>query len=423
MDETHSSVLDVMIVGTGYAGLAAALFASANGLSVGLCGAAGAIDFSTGFIDLMAVVEGKRFDDPYEAISRLKQIDPSHPYGRMEREEIETALTTFSEFLGSVGMPYVHTAGRNQRMITFAGSIRRSYMIPMMSARGVEALAATAPTLFVDFRGLKGFSAKQIAQTRMSDWGGIRTARVGFPKPEGEFYPEAIARNLDFPEKREALADMLRAHVKNVEYVGFPAVLGYTDPKTTVAHLEELLDRRVFEIPVMPPAISGARIRSLFERNLPQRGVALFPQKTAESAHIAENNEIEFLIGKKYPKTVRCRSAVLATGRFFSKGLQADRHAVSEPLFQFPVVQTDVRADWFTPNFFDPAGHNLHLAGVSTDETFRPCNIHGQPMHENIFAAGSVLAGNDWSRTKSGAGFAIATAWKAVECLRTYLGA
>ncbi|WP_027184208.1 glycerol-3-phosphate dehydrogenase subunit GlpB [Desulfovibrio inopinatus] len=418
MDETRSPVYDVMILGSGYAGLAAALFAQKAGLKVALCGGAGAIDFSTGCIDLMAVVDGKRFDDPYEAITQVVKSNPEHPFGRMAQEEIETALTEFTGFLGSIGLPYVHSFGRNQRMVTFAGSIRRTYSVPMMSASCVAALAATAPTLFVDFAGLKGFSANQIVETRKADWPGLRSLRVRFPKPEGEFYPEAIARNLDFPNKREALADMVREHVHDVEYIGFPAVLGYTDPPAAIAHLEELLGRPVFEIPVMPPAISGARIRGIFERHMPTMGIELYPQKTVESVRVDENGEIEFSIGKKYPKTVRSRTTLLATGRFFSKGIRADRHTVRESVFDLPVVQPAVRADWFKPDFFDPGGHGLHYAGIATDNLFRPCDENGQPMLQNLYAAGSILAGNDWSRNKSGAGFAIATAWKAVECLR-----
>ena len=37
---------------------------------------------------------------------------------------------------------------------------------------------------------------------------------------------------------------------------------------------------------------------------------------------------------------------------------------------------------------------------------------------ENVFAAGSVLAHQDWIRTKSGAGLAIATAYGAVNAFR-----
>ena len=46
---------DVMVIGSGFAGMAAALFAANRGLSVVQTGATGGIDFSTGFIDLLAV--------------------------------------------------------------------------------------------------------------------------------------------------------------------------------------------------------------------------------------------------------------------------------------------------------------------------------------------------------------------------------
>jgi len=39
----------------------------------------------------------------------------------------------------------------------------------------------------------------------------------------------------------------------------------------------------------------------------------------------------------------------------------------------------------------------------------------GQPAFENLFAAGSILAHQDWMRQKCGAGLAIATAYSAVK--------
>jgi len=42
---------------------------------------------------------------------------------------------------------------------------------------------------------------------------------------------------------------------------------------------------------------------------------------------------------------------------------------------------------------------------------------HGQTAFENLFAAGSILAHQDWMRMKCGSGLAIATAYAAVRSL------
>lgn len=61
---TDNKIYDVMVIGSGFAGMAAAAFAVKAGLNVVQTGATGGIDFSTGFIDLMGVhpmSEGKRW--------------------------------------------------------------------------------------------------------------------------------------------------------------------------------------------------------------------------------------------------------------------------------------------------------------------------------------------------------------------------
>lgn len=111
---------------------------------------------------------------------------------------------------------------------------------------------------------------------------------------------------------------------------------------------------------------------------------------------------------------IAARGAVLAGGRFFGKGLKADRHAVREAVFDLPVRQPEKREDWHRAEFFDPRGHEINQAGLETDAALRPLGADGQPFHPRLHAAGAILAHQDWMRMKCGAGLAIATACKAV---------
>jgi glycerol-3-phosphate dehydrogenase subunit B len=45
----------------------------------------------------------------------------------------------------------------------------------------------------------------------------------------------------------------------------------------------------------------------------------------------------------------------------------------------------------------------------------------GRPCSERLFAAGVILAHQDWIRSRSGAGIAIASAYQAVEAAARYL--
>jgi glycerol-3-phosphate dehydrogenase subunit B len=166
----------------------------------------------------------------------------------------------------------------------------------------------------------------------------------------------------------------------------------------------------------MPPAISGMRLRHVFEQHLPHLGVRLFAQQKVLRVLRRDHNRLELVIGFQQPSAViHARGAILASGRFFGRGLKADRRAVRESIFNLPVLQPRDRAGWHNRSLFDPNGHAINRAGVETDEKFRPVSKKGHAVSPNLFAAGSILAHQDWVRMKCGSGLAITTAYSAVK--------
>lgn len=415
-------MFDVMVIGTGFAGMAAALFAARSGLSVALAGSTGGIDFSTGFLDLMAVhpvEKGKRWQYPWAAIKALVQDVPEHPYAFMEPAEIRQALDSFVGFLSANNLDYVGNTDRNVAMMTPVGTVKYTFRVPRTTWNGALALERKAPTLIVDFQGLKGFSARQIQETVGREWSALRVARVPFPGSSGELFPEHMAWTLASPERREDLAQSVLKHASGVDYIGFPAVLGLNDPLKVVAHLQELTGKKVFEIPTMPPSIAGTRLRAVFDRGLPPLGVAMYSQKLVLGCESREDGSFCFKVGNESSSIpVRARAAILASGRFFGKGLQADRKQVRESVFGIPVVQPRSRNSWHKQDFFDAQGHPLNKAGIEVDSFFRPLGEDGLPVYPKLFAAGAILAHQDWMRMKCGAGLAVSTAYKAVESFK-----
>lgn len=418
---TDTPIYDVMVIGSGFAGMAATLFAANRGLKVVQAGSTGGIDFSTGFLDLMGVhpiSEGRRWMDPWAAIDAVAGDVPGHPYGLMAKGEIAAAIDEFTEALAENGLEYVGHGEANTCVMTSAGTVKRTYRVPRTAWKGVEALAAKAPTLIVDFHGLKGFSGRQLVELRKDGWPDIRAARVTFPGTGGELYPEHMAWQLADVKNREKLAEAVAPHVGDAEYIGFPAVLGLNNPLAVVKHLEELTGKHVFEIPTMPPSISGPRLRAVFDRCLPAKGVRTLSQKMVCAVENGPDH-MTFIVGKgKASSQVRAKGAILASGRFFGKGLKARRDKVVEPLFGIPVRQPGGRTEWHERQFFDLQGHSINMAGVVVDDRLRPIGAGGSVVDERLFAAGAILANHDWMRMKCGAGLAIATAYKAVLSLK-----
>ncbi len=409
---------DVIVIGTGMAGMAAALFAARKGLDAVQVGITGELGFASGPLDLLGVhpvPEGRILEDPWQGIATLCRDEPLHPFAKLEIDTIRKALAEYMDFLQAGGYPYATLGQRNMTLITAAGTRKPTYAVPHTMQHGPAALAAQAPCLLVGFDGLKGFSARQIALGLAAYWPDLRPIRIPFPDARGELYTEHMARALDAAPVREKLVAAIRPHLGAAQCVALPAVLGFY---RTVAVLEDLrqgLGVPVFEIPTMLPAVTGVRLRELFEQRLPAMGIRPYWQQRVLGVQRLNDGRWSLAVGyAEAERQVVARSAILCSGRFFGRGLHARRHGIQETVFGLPVVQPMDRTAWHHKDLFDPQGHPINRAGVAVDEHFRPVDAQCNAIFPNLFAAGSILAYQDWMRQKCGSGLAIATAYGAV---------
>jgi len=408
---------DVAIVGTGLAGFAAAVFCLDRGLGAVQLGHAGALAYTTGYFDLLGYDRGRPIDDPWAALADLGASWPGHPLARLPRPTIERALRRFTEAIGELGIAYTPPGTGNLRALLPTGLPKTTCSIPRTMAAGVAALAGRKRAVILDLVGVVGFSAKEFVANFAAEWPELTAAHIGFPDLDGggEAYPEVMARALEVRATRERLAERIRAVTGAADCVGLPAILGVHAPDRVHAEMEELVGLALFEIPTMPPAVPGLRLRELLEQGLPARGLTLVSQHKAARA-VLRPDRIELAHRDNFGEVVvEAKSAILATGRFLSGGLAAERTGVHETLFGLPVAQPASRADWHRDDWFDPRGHAINRAGIVVDAGFRPLDAAGAPVHPRLFAAGAILAGQDWVRQRCGAGLAIATALAAVE--------
>jgi glycerol-3-phosphate dehydrogenase subunit B len=218
---------------------------------------------------------------------------------------------------------------------------------------------------------------------------------------------------------RGFLADAVSPHIGDCRAVGLPAVLGLYRTTEIVADLESRLGVPVFEMPTMVPTVTGLRLREAFEQQLPRLGVRAFYQQKVLEAEALPDGGFRFLVGyQEAQMCVRAHKALLASGRFFGKGLRADRLGVHETIFNLPVHQPAERTMWHDKDLLHPAGHGINRAGLTIDAHFRPTDDHGDVIHENLYAAGSILSHQDWMRQKCGSGLAVATAYGAVSQMK-----
>ncbi len=420
MTDIKTIECDLCVIGSGLAGMAAALFAAARGLRVAQMGHTGEIIFASGLLDLLGVhpaAEKRTWSDPWAAIDALVEDKPDHPYARLKKADIKAAFIEILTFLEETGLTYHRHIDCNTGVLTSLGTIKTTYAVPHTMWNGVGVLEEKSPCLIVDIQGLKGFSARQIVAALNTDWPGLRSAQISFPDSDhlNEVYTEHMANALLLPHNREKLAKVIQPHVKESQIIGLPAILGLYRTHEVISELEALIGVPIFEIPTIPPSVPGLRLKEAFERGLRTKNVQYFSLTKALKVHQTAANRFETHIGRDdVEHIVDSRGVILASGRFIGGGLFADRTHIRETIFGLPVFQPDSRHDWHHRDFLDSRGHAINQAGLQIDDSFRPLGDSGSPAFETLFAAGSILAHNDWKRLKCGAGLAIATAFGAV---------
>ncbi|MGD9300561.1 MAG: glycerol-3-phosphate dehydrogenase subunit GlpB [Desulfobacterales bacterium] len=426
MTNTEDKKVDVCIIGAGLAGLAATMFAANRGLTCVEVGQIGEINFASGLLDLLGIhpaEENHVWDDPWAGIDALVRDIPEHPYARLPKEDIQDAFEEILTFLTETGLPYSRRMNQNSDVLTSLGNFKSTYCVPHSMWNSRQAFREKSPCLLIDIRGLKGFSARLIASTLNSEWPNLETARISFPGTDhlNEVYAEHMASSLMLPENREKFARKIQPYIKAAKMVGFPAILGLYRTEAVVSDLQKLLGMPIFEIPTIPPSVPGLRLKEAFERGLRTKGVEYLSLERVLEVRPQTDGSFEISIGRALSEhIVQARGIILASGRFIGGGLSADRKQIKEAIFDLPVYQPGNRSDWHRRGFLDPQGHLVNRAGVEIDDSFRPLNGPGQPAFKTLFAAGSLLAHNDWKRLKCGAGVAIASAFGAVNSFIRY---
>lgn len=433
MSTAHPEHYDVAVIGAGLAGMAAALFARERGLSCIQVGGSGGILFASGLLDLMAVhpvVERRTWHDPFAALAALARDEPDHPLARVDAASIRAAFEAFLAALAATGLPYAPLGERSRSVPTSLGTIKTTFGVPRSMVAGADALDARQPCLLVDFRGLREFSARQIVATLAGGWPGLRHRRIEFPGSgaAAELYAAHLARSLETRAVREQVIGLVKPLIGDARAVGFPAVLGLARCADVHATFEAGLGVPVFEIPTMPTSVPGLRLQGALEAAVAGRGVRRIRHTEVRGLAFGANDDTATLELGDDPKGGRgervvARAVVLATGRFSGRGLVADRDGIREPILSLPVEQPPSREDWHRRDFHDPAGHAIHRAGLTVDHAWRPLDGTGTPAWPRLVAVGSMLAKQDWIRSKCGSGLAIATAWAAIHHLARELRA
>lgn len=419
MEAIHKT--DLLIIGSGLSGMSAAIFAANRNIRAVVAGGAGGFEYSSGLMDLWGVSLTKNSEitkKPWDMLGRLSEQEPDHPFTRIKKEIIQKAFAELTAALKKQGLTYSGYEEKNTLVITPFGTLKPTYRLTPAMRSNSEAFRKKEPCLILDFKGLREFSAVFVKEMLKKSWKDLRAKTLEFPdtRLQKEVFTPFLARSLETEQVQDKFLSLIRSAVKDETWLGLPAVLGIYSSEKILNRLETQSGLNIFEIPTSPVSVPGIRLREVLMKALENTSVTLLQNQRVTKVVTLSKDTFQCEIGSDIdPVTVHAGAILLATGRFLGRGLYADRAKIHESLLGLPVYQPENRNQWHRKKYFDPAGHEVNRAGIRTDAFLRPVMPDNRPVFETLFASGTLLAHQDWIRTRCGSGLSIATGFKAIE--------
>lgn len=408
---------DCIIIGGGVAGLSAGLrLAEAGRKTLIMASGQSALHFSSGSVDLLDVP-----GDPRAALPAFIDAHPDHPYARVGADHIIASLQALQAHCAAEGLILQH-GERNHQRITPIGTLKATWLSPDSCAIAGEAvqpdtLLLATPEGFRDFHPALAAAnlARQpgFAHCRILT-GELRLPQLAeFSRNPHEFRSADIARLCD---RHDLLAD-LAAEISRLthqaqgpcRHVILPACLTLGRVDERLHELEKRTGCTIREVATMPPSLIGMRMQEALRRRFVALGGTFLTSERVLGARCI-GDRVQGLYSQNGEDLLfEAEHFILASGSFFSRGLESRLRGIREPIFGADVHGSSERDRWADQRLF--GRHPFLGFGVKTDERLRVLR-EGQPL-ANLYGAGSVLAHYDPVQEGSGSGVAIATGWQA----------
>lgn len=133
----------------------------------------------------------------------------------------------------------------------------------------------------------------------------------------------------------------------------------------------------------------GLSLHDVKPETIVAKGGSLFAGDRVISGTI-ENGKVTAIFTQKLEdEPLEAENYILATGKYFSRGIMTDMKKVYEPIFGLDIVANEDHSAWFDMDF--SADQEFMAFGVK-DNGDGKVSLGGEVL-ANIFAAGEVLAG------------------------------
>lgn len=423
---------DVTIIGGGIAGYSAGIRCLEAGLKTMLISQGqSALHFSSGSLDVLGKLpNGDAVLFPFDALKELKNQNPKHPYSKIGKDCIQRGLNWFQDTLNKNGLPLIHQKDEsNHFRITPMGTLKATWLsqpfvyqhkntVPFkrIVSLAIEGYRDFQPHMLQDnLRYLPEFSniPMQSIQIQIPAFGLLR-------QNPNELNSIDIANILKEPKVWTSFCDQLMRFARHDDLIILPAIVGSDDGLGLLNQLKKSTQFNFHEIPTMPPSLMGIRIEETLKRTFLKMGGMYLRGDKVIAGEFKDARLLSVNTQNMCDMPVYSDHFVMATGSYFSQGLEASHNSICEPIFNLEVMGMSDRIRWRNASFFSSLkSHPFMTFGVKTNETLNP--TYRGKMISNLYCCGSMLSDYDPVFEGCGGGVAIATAYCACEQIITQM--
>jgi glycerol-3-phosphate dehydrogenase subunit B len=404
---------DTLVIGGGFSGLLAALVAAEKGKKVAiLTTGAGSLTIGGGTVDLLGYINKKPVKNPYEAMGELA---PNHPYRLLGMDKVREAVNYFKKVTAEEGYPYSNYEDANSWMPTALGNIKPTFLrSPAMNpdiAKDVKHLVV------LSVEGLKDFFPQlMIEGLQKQPVFRDKTYSTVMLKSPYDTAKDLTAFDLSSYVSRQNGEEWLLNEIYRTVPWGntilMPPLFGVNPTAAIRQRIEGEIGVFCTEMSVMPPSVTGMRLRTLLKRRLKKYAVEIIEHATVSRADV-QNRKCTAIYTTAPDKERRYVASdfIVATGGFLGGGCIAEPGKAYETIFGIDLHAPKLQELWSSSILFGNDAHPFASMGVKVNDSLQAVDAGENILMDNVRFVGRTIGGYDFVNEKSGNGVALVSAY------------
>lgn len=402
---------DTIIIGGGLSGLACGISLAEKGQKCAIISTGqSALHFCSGSFDLLGYVNGFDVETPEATMANV--IPQGHPYASVGVANVIELAKSVPALFERAGIKVNGSVEHNHYRVTPMGIMKPTWLsLDDFTVINEKNRLPWSKVSIQNIAGFLDFHTSFVADN--FEKMGVAVKISAFTLPEfdkirtnpSEMRSANIAKVFENEDAVRRAADLINRAAGDAEAVALPAVFGlYSDNAVKV--LKENVKLPICFIPVIPPSVPGIRTQILMRKRFQELGGAYLLGDTVKSGEVKGGKVLSVSTANLEDAKLEADNFVLASGSFFSHGIEAEPNKIVEPIFGADVKASGDRDEWYNRDLFQEQPYMTF--GVKIDNEFH-ATIDGKSI-SNLYVAGAILSSFNPVKEASGAGVSLITA-------------